>query len=131
MDEFNNNGQQNNGANVYGQSSTPFNDQPSNMYGGQSQYVQYNPNMSQPQESKGLSIAAMVCGILSIIACWAGIWCWILGLAGIIMGAIGRKKGGKGMGTAGIVCGSVGIILGILLYTLILVGFSSLISEFI
>jgi len=127
MDEFNN-GQQGYDSNLYGQPSQGFNDQPNgatqfggndNSYGGQPQFNQYNPNMNQP-ESKGLSIASMVLGILSTTCC-CGLIGIFMGIAAIIMGAIGRKKGGRGMALAGIICGSLGILVSLiylLLYSL-------------
>ena len=129
MNEFNNNGGQGYDPNLYGQPSQSFNDQPNgatqfggaeNTYGGQPQVNQYDPNMNAPQESKGLSIAAMVLGILSMTCCCGGIGI-LMGLAAIIMGAVGKKKGGRGMGIAGIVCGSIGLVVSIiylLLYTM-------------
>ena len=123
MDEFNNKGQ-----NGYEQSRTVFNDQPNNNVVYEIQ-PQYDSNNGQT-EKKGLSIAAMIFGILSILSCIFGPVCWVLGLAGIIMGIFGRKRGGKGMGTAGIICGSVGLVLSILIYSLAFFAFSSLISNF-
>lgn len=117
MDEFNNNGQQEYNPNMYGEQPQNFNEQPTqfggdpNMYGNQNQY---NPNMNQqPQESKGLSIASMVLGILSCTCCCGAIGIF-MGIAAIIMGAIGKNKGGRGMAIAGIICGSIGVVFGFL-----------------
>ena len=66
------------------------------------------------QESKGLSIASMVLGIVSIVlfcVSYLSIPCAILAL---IFGFVGRKKGGKGMATAGIVLGIIALGLDIL-----------------
>jgi len=65
-------------------------------------------------EKKGLSIAAMVLGIIAIVLCCAwyiSIPCAILA---IIFGIIGRKRAGKGMATAGVVLGIIAIALMIL-----------------
>lgn len=74
--------------------------------------------MEEKQESKGLSIASMVLGIISVVLfCYAyiSIPCAILA---IIFGIIGMKKGGKGMGIAGFVLG----IIAIALYLLVALG---------
>lgn len=66
---------------------------------------------NEATEKKGLSIAAMVLGIISIVAfCWTwpAIICAILA---IIFGIVGKKKGGAGMAKAGLVCGIVGLSL--------------------
>lgn len=58
-------------------------------------------------ESKGLSIASMVLGIISVVLCcfaYISIPCAILA---IIFGIVGMKKGGKGMGIAGLVLGII------------------------
>lgn len=67
----------------------------------------------QPQESKGLSIASMVLGILSCTCCCGAIGIF-MGIAAIVMGAIGKNKGGRGMAIAGIICGSIGVVVGFL-----------------
>lgn len=130
MDDFNNNGGQGYDSNLYGQPSQGFNDQPNgatqfggpeNTYGGQPQFNQYNPNMDAPKESKGLSIASMVLGILSTTCCCGGIGV-LMGLAAIIMGAVGKKKGGRGMAIAGIVCGSIGLVVSIIYLLLYAMG---------
>lgn len=137
MDEFNNNGGQGYNPNLYGQPSQTFNDQPDgatqfggteNTYGGQPQTNQYNPNMNASEEKKGLSIAALICGILSITCCCG--WGLLLGLAGIIMGIIGKKKGGRGMAIAGIVCGSIGVIVNIIFIFLYAMGLATVDYDF-
>ncbi|MBI3409678.1 MAG: DUF4190 domain-containing protein [Planctomycetes bacterium] len=67
-----------------------------------------------PQPSAGLSIASLVLGIVSLVLFC--IW-WISGpcaILAIVLGAVGRSKGGKGMATAGMVCGIAAIGLAIL-----------------
>ena len=72
----------------------------------------------QNKRTSGISIAAMVCGILGIIP-YIG---FVLGLLGIIFGAIGINQtgkdpnlGGRGMAIAGLVCGVVFIALWVIL----------------
>ena len=66
-------------------------------------------------ESKGLSIASMVLGIVSLVLfCfwYVSIPCAILA---IIFGVIGKKKGGRGMAIAGLVLGIIAIAVVVLL----------------
>ncbi len=84
------------------------------------------PNMRPQQpanDGKGLSIAAIVCGILGIIGGFipvVGYFTFILAILGIIFGVIGRKKStavyGKpsGLATAGLVLGIIGTAFGVL-----------------
>ena len=69
-------------------------------------------NYSQ-QQSKGLAIASMVLGIVSLVLFC--IW-WIsipAGVIGLILAGVSlaTKKGGKGMAIAGLVCSIIGIAL--------------------
>ena len=69
-------------------------------------------------EKKGLSIAAMVLGIVAVVCTciwWISIPCSILA---IIFGIIGKKKGGKGMAKAGFILGIIAIALYVLLIIL-------------
>ena len=125
MNEYNN-GQQGYDPNMYGQTGPQFNEQPNmaTQFGGNQNYggPQYNPNMGYQGESKGLSIAALVCGIGSLISWCINAWLvLILGIAAIVLGVIGRKKGGRKMGTAGMVCGIISLVIYVLL---ILLGFA-------
>lgn len=73
------------------------------------------------EQQKGLSIAAMVLGIVSVALCciwYLSIPCAILA---IIFGVIGKKRDGKGMAIAGLVLGIVAIGL----YVLAIAGIAS------
>lgn len=77
------------------------------------------------QESKGLSIASMVLGIVSLaLFCvyYLSIPCAILAL---IFGFIGRKRGAKGMAITGIVLGIVALGLDLL----IILGLATFLTE--
>ena len=75
--------------------------------------------------SKGISAAAMICGIIAIIMSFLpvmGIWVVVisllLGIAGIVLGATGMKKSKvtgepKGMAVAGLVCGIIGTVFAV------------------
>lgn len=89
-----------------------------------------NPNFMPPQppmgpmnDGKGMSIAALVCGILGIIGGFIPIVSYfttILAILGLIFGVIGRKKStlayGKasGIATAGLVLGVIGVAFAVL-----------------
>lgn len=68
----------------------------------------------------GLSIAALICGILAIISCY--IW-GLFGLPAVICGHLSLKKiknsptpiAGKGMAIAGLICGYIGIVFQLLM----------------
>ncbi|MFK7909262.1 MAG: GYF domain-containing protein [Akkermansiaceae bacterium] len=80
-------------------------------YAGQAPYAGTIP-------TDGLSIAALVCGILAVMSCMYGGLC---GLPAVICGHISLKKinnspvpvQGKGMAIAGLVCGYLGILMSI------------------
>lgn len=72
--------------------------------------------------AKGLSIGAMVFGILGVIFSWIPFVVYIAlpcAIVGIVMAAIAMKKikegaeGSKGMAIAGLVCGIVGAAFGL------------------
>lgn len=68
-------------------------------------------NENQLQEKKGMSIASMILGLVGLVA-----WCLpIVGfpvtIAGLVLGILGIKKGGKGMAIAGIVLCSITLII--------------------
>lgn len=72
--------------------------------------------------SKGLSIAALICGILGIIGGWFPVvqyFTFVLAILGIILGAKAKKAAvangePTGMATAGLVLGIIGTALGAL-----------------
>jgi Sec-independent protein translocase protein TatA len=85
-------------------------------------------SFSQPtQASVGLSIASMVCGIVSLFCCCAWYLGIIIAIAAVVMGHIflsNAKKNnsvnGKGMATTGLICGYIGLILSLFVAILIL-----------
>ena len=92
----------------------------SGMHNNGMPHVQPQPPVN---DGKGLSIAAIVCGILGIIGGFIPVvsyFTFILAILGIIFGVIGRKKSaavyGKasGLATAGLVLGIIGTVFGVL-----------------
>jgi len=63
-----------------------------------------------------MAIAAMILGIVSLVFCWFAAlwWLWLpAGVAGIILGALGKKNTAKqGMASAGLVMSIIGLALG-------------------
>lgn len=112
MSEENNIYDNNNEETQYTQApeSTPVTEEP--VYSGEP--VDYSSGKGQ---GKGLGIASMVCGIISLIGC-CGLWYVSIPLAivAIVLGIVQIVKNeARGMAIAGIVCGAVGAILSILI----------------
>ena len=67
-----------------------------------------------------MGVASLVLGIISIVCSFFGAFSWIgivLGIAGVIFGAIGRKNIYKqGVATAGLVCSIIGLVLSSILF---------------
>jgi hypothetical protein len=68
-------------------------------------------------KTAGKAIAALVCGILSLLV--AGV---ILGVVAVVLGIVARKEiaanpalGGAGMALAGIITGALGFVLAVIL----------------
>lgn len=74
------------------------------------------------KNGKGMSIAALVCGLLGIVGGFIPVvtyFTFILAILGVIFGAKGQKIAketgeGKGLATAGLVLGIIGVCLGAL-----------------
>ncbi len=64
-----------------------------------------------------MGIASLVLGIISVVwSCFGGTWISaIVGLVGIILGAVGKKNNAK-CAVAGLVLSIIGTVLGLLLY---------------
>ena len=87
------------------------------------------PGPSKPQ---GMAIAALICGILSIVLVCVNILSIPLGIAAIVLGMIGGQKarrgeaGGEGLAKTGMILGIAGVALAILLTILAYAGMSFL-----
>ena len=86
------------------------------------------PANEAKEESKGMSVAALVLGIVSLVL----ICIWYISIPSailaIIFGIIGRKKGARGMGTAGLVLGIITIVFIVIFYLLVLAGIATMFS---
>lgn len=82
---------------------------------------------NEAPQGKGMAIASMVLGIVSIVLCciwYISVPCAIIGL---ILGILYNKKGTKsGMATAGIVCSIIAIVLVVLVFILAALGLAAL-----
>lgn len=94
-----------------------YGDQPG--YGSQPGYSGYGPGYGTPRP-KGLAIASMVCGIVSLL-----LWCFPLlglpvGIAAVVTGVLARRKiqegvaDGDGMALAGLITGIIGLVINLL-----------------
>lgn len=65
----------------------------------------------------GVSIAALVCGIISLLCCCTGLFSVVLGIAAVVLGIISLRSHyeGKGMAIAGIVTGGISLFIIVLL----------------
>lgn len=85
-------------------------------YGQQPGYGGYGP-----APTNGLAIAALVVGILALLTFWTVFGGIILGIAGVILGAMGLSKAnkiggvGKGMAIGGLVTALLGGLLSVLI----------------
>lgn len=80
------------------------------------------------EEKPGLSIASLILGIAAILCVFEhGILNFTCAILAIVFGAIGRKKGGKGMGTTGMILGIASLSLFFIIVTFLLIFASALI----
>lgn len=82
--------------------------------------------VNAPVEKKGMSIASLVLGIVSVALCcigWVSIICAILA---IIFGVVGKKKGGQGMAKAGLILGIIALAIYVLMWVLAMAGLAAL-----
>lgn len=95
-------------------------------YGPQAGYGGYGPGYSTPRP-KGLAIASMVCGIVSLVLLCFPYLGLPAGIAAVVTGVLARKKiqqgaaEGAGMALAGLITGIVGIVICLILLILVAV----------
>lgn len=108
------------------QGNTQWNANPSTPRAGDE--FQQGPNQftQAPQEgyyvpeepNPGLSVAGMVCGILSIVLCCCSKYLTlVLAVAGLSLSAyaLAKDKPGKGMAIAGLICSIIGLAISLLM----------------
>ena len=63
-------------------------------------------------KSSGMAIAALVCGILSLVCTFFGMFAWagvVLGIVAVVLGIMANKAGKDTKATAGMVMGIIGL----------------------
>ncbi|UVJ39704.1 DUF4190 domain-containing protein [Arthrobacter sp. CJ23] len=97
----------------YGQQPGQYG-QPGSPYGQPAYY-------GVPAEPRGLSIAAMICGIVGLVT---GGFLGLPQIAAVILGHIGMKKepAGRGFALTGLITGYVGILFGLLWLVFLIIG---------
>ena len=78
-----------------------------------------------------MGVASLVLGILSLVFCWLPFLSWLLGLIGLILGAVGigvGKKKGKPIGCAiaGLVMSIIGVVGATIIWILVFAAASAL-----
>ena len=64
--------------------------------------------------AKGFSIAGLILGIASILCCALPCLDFILGVVGLILSIVGRKRNGDGLSLAGLITSIIGGVLAVL-----------------
>lgn len=109
--------------NEYGAPQNSYSAPQSQYSAPQNQYsIPQNPYGEPPKKGKGLAIAAMVVGIVSLCAFCFWPVAIIGGILAIIFGAVAIKSAGRGMAIAGIITGAVAVVLAILFIVLLAAG---------
>lgn len=81
-------------------------------------------NKKTKKDRKGMAIAAMVLGIISIPLCWEFLISIPCAILAIIFGILAIKSSRKGLAIAGISTGAIGFILTVVIYSfLFIIGF--------
>ena len=81
------------------------------------EHYQYQP---EEKKSNGVSIAALVCGLLSLCCCNP---MYLVSLAAIVLGIVGisqKNSSNKGMAITGLVLGSLAIVVSIIVDIILL-----------
>ena len=82
--------------------------------------------MNSNTKTSGMSVTAMILGIVGLVFIWAPFVGFICSLLGIIFGGVGMSQtrknpnlSGRGMAIAGLVCGIIGVVLWVILVAFI------------
>lgn len=106
------------------QETNPYQFQSNNLYyQGYGQAVSNISNNTPPKKvGIGFSIAGMICGIISIMACIFMYIDLMISIPGLILSivALAKKYDGKGMAIAGVVCNAIGTALSTIIFVIVL-----------
>ena len=64
--------------------------------------------------AKGFSIAGLILGCASILCCVLPCFDFILGVVGLILSIIGRKRNGDGLSLAGLITSIIGVVFAVI-----------------
>ncbi|MGO3734271.1 MAG: DUF4190 domain-containing protein [Canibacter sp.] len=91
----------------------------------------YAPQYGQPQPPKGLAIASLVLGIVSIVFCLLWYVSIPAGIVGVILGFVAKaRQQPKNLWLWGIILGFVGIVLSIVVVVIATIILTSMINEY-
>ena len=76
-------------------------------------------NTENQKDKKGMALAGMILGIVTIVLCFIFYISIPCGILAIIFGAMSLKSTNRGMALAGVITGIVGIILTIVIFAVI------------
>jgi hypothetical protein len=80
---------------------------------------QMPPNMGMPQQSapgKGMAIASLILGIVSVALCLYWFIALPAGIVAVVLGVLSRKRGvGAGLALAGIITGAIGAVFALII----------------
>ncbi|GAA0480236.1 hypothetical protein GCM10008986_00930 [Salinibacillus aidingensis] len=71
---------------------------------------QGTPIKPKDPDSKGMAIAALVCGVVALVLYWFPFLPYPLAILGVVFGLIGLKQS-KAMGLTGVITGIITLIL--------------------
>lgn len=75
-----------------------------------------NTNDAVNQEQNGLSITSLILSIAALVCMFLNSFLSLVcSILAIIFGAVGRKKGSKGIGTAGMIIGIIALVIEIII----------------
>ena len=88
-------------------------------------------NTEKQKDKKGMAIAGMVLGIVTIVLCFIFYISIPCGILAIIFGAMSLKSTNRWMALAGVITGIVGIILTIVIFAVIAISAISIFNQVI
>ena len=88
-------------------------------------------NTENQKDKKGMALAGMILGIVTIVLCFIFYISIPCGILAIIFGAMSLKSTNRGMALAGVITGIVGIILTIVIFAVIAISAISIFNQVI
>ena len=94
-------------------------------YGGAEHGAGYPGGYGGPAPRNGFGLAALILGILALLACWIPYVGVVIGLVGLILGIVGRSRVRKGLANnggialAGIITSALGLLASLVVTILV------------